>query len=414
MENFMRCFVVFLGNFLAKTPMLNWANQGGGALCSGKLITDNGKSSRSKLFPVNFLQLLRSSRFGFTLVELLVVIAIIGVLIALLLPAVQAAREAARRMQCTNNLKQFGLGVHNFHDTKTALPPSIISYYRMSIFPLLYPYIEQTTVFDLLVNSPNADGDRTDKKTITGTGMWLASYSGSPCLKEEERKAIGSIKMFHCPSVRSGYCAYDPSPNNERSGPQTDYAFVGCRGNGSTNWWQYAGTAENAAGVSNAANLCSPFRISVLENYTTSGYGSFSSWQPRDTMAYWQDGSTNQLLFGEKHFPVRPGVDYPAGKGENTNNGDNNYLTARASGQGVVPTTRTFDDTGGGLRHIARSRNDPTTTNDDGVSYFGSAHPGVCNFLIGDGSVRGVSVTTSASLLRNLADVQDGNPVSLP
>ena len=94
---------------------------------------------------------------GFTLVELLVVIAIIGILIALLLPAVQAAREAARRMQCTNNLKQFGIALHNYHDVNQAFPCRQIdryiggNQYWGGMYPLL-PYMEQGPAYDGVTN----------------------------------------------------------------------------------------------------------------------------------------------------------------------------------------------------------------------------------------------------------------------
>src|SRR5687767_14008667 len=93
---------------------------------------------------------------AFTQVELLVVIAIIGVLVALLLPAVQAARESARRMQCTNNLKQIGLALHNFHDTRQVFPaaldelgnsPALGTLWVASWTPHILPYIEQQGLF---------------------------------------------------------------------------------------------------------------------------------------------------------------------------------------------------------------------------------------------------------------------------
>lgn len=89
-----------------------------------------------------------TDRGGFTLVELLVVIAIIGILIALLLPAVQAAREAARRTQCLNNLKQLGIAAHNHHGAQKRFPNSVNEYVQSYLVPLL-PYMEETAIYNM-------------------------------------------------------------------------------------------------------------------------------------------------------------------------------------------------------------------------------------------------------------------------
>ena len=117
---------------------------------------------------------------GFTLVELLVVIAIIGVLVALLLPAVQQAREAARRIQCTNHLKQLGLAMHNYHDTFLGFPYGQFSGMqrenanenpnRSTWFVAILPFVEQSAMYDTvqpqMATSPANTWDETVRKTV--------------------------------------------------------------------------------------------------------------------------------------------------------------------------------------------------------------------------------------------------------
>ena len=142
---------------------------------------------------------------GFTLVELLVVIAIIGILIALLLPAVQAAREAARRSQCTNNLKQFGLALHNYHDTYKTFPPyaqftgvgGALSMYTYSVQIKILPYIEQEPLYDR-VKTASRDFYLDAGADATTQGIQVSAFV---CPSDEPYPLSG----------RLGYCNYPVS-----------------------------------------------------------------------------------------------------------------------------------------------------------------------------------------------------------
>ena len=163
---------------------------------------------------------------GFTLVELLVVIAIIGVLVGLLLPAIQAARESARRTSCVNNLKQLGIAVLNFHDSKTVLPvsnraPGPTTNPRYAWSTLMLPYFEEQNVFDLYDFSQN----------------WSKQQAVAPKSIPNATLVGTRLPVFECPSVPdedrldgdSQFNTLVPPPPNwtaSRCAAPTDYAPI--------------------------------------------------------------------------------------------------------------------------------------------------------------------------------------------
>ncbi len=367
----------------------------------------------------------RHGRSAFTLVELLVVIAIIGVLIALLLPAVQAAREAANRMQCANNLKQMGLAVHNFHDSKNGLPPASVGYCRPPAQFMIGPYMELQGVYDLYTRSvKGSDNFRLQiyqGRFDNDAEFW--TYT------EREQFAVPS---YGCPSRRNYVNLVEPEGwgTDGPVGPQGDYVMVmslGVAEDGTAsrtvpvfwgNWWE--------GGYSDAhyPHHRGPFRVAQVTmqtgpmsdgeangDHNNTGY---QSWQPRDNFNWLADGLSNQLLFGEKHlYQKELGR---CRKGDQPEAWDCSFFVPGNNWRephGARPLTTIYGPISQGDAVYYHDPGDDKVTNPDFFS-FGSPHPGVCQFLVGDGSVRPIAVSANATTVCRLGDVQDGVSVSLP
>jgi prepilin-type N-terminal cleavage/methylation domain-containing protein/prepilin-type processing-associated H-X9-DG protein len=162
-------------------------------------------------------------RRGFTLVELLVVIAIIGILVSLLLPAVQAAREAARRIKCANNLKQYGIGLHNYHDVYNTLPPGGLwnvsatdwGHPAISWQVRVMPFMEQQALYDKVdmdfmnYNKPNADLDNAGIRDV-----------GYGSIMQQPPQAWRNLHATEVPYLM---CPSDEGPDEINDWAQTSY-----------------------------------------------------------------------------------------------------------------------------------------------------------------------------------------------
>ena len=390
---------------------------------------------------------------AFTLVELLVVIAIIGMLIGLLLPAVQAAREAARRMQCSNHFKQIGLAVHGFHDSHNSLPPSAIYTQKPSFWAMIYPYIEQQALYDIMhtvdVNATNKAPFIINGISDTSTGGWFKNglktnnnISGEDT--KPYRKAFGSVPIYKCPSRRGNGANYVDDENwishiqngvqDNNLGPRGDYAIVSVfepnnmdQNYIGTNWFDAVSAQGHKTNTPTAtwriSRNYSPFRPSVVVLASNSSadvpYADgttkkfITSWSPRDGIVWWRDGASNQLIVGEKFIPQeafeRNG--HWDGGVLNTNTTHQNMNVARGIWKGFTSIKRNaYEISGVDLR----DGENPTSTNANVKhAVFGGIHPGTTNFLLGDGSVRGVSPSINWTTLYYLGKTGDGQPASL-
>jgi len=304
---------------------------------------------------------------GFTLVELLVVIAIIGILIALLLPAVQAAREAARRMQCSNNLKQMGLAVHNFHEAHGAIVPAHLSGCgHVGWGVLIMPYLEMQTVVDQI------DLDRSWYSMPHEAVEWQVSAYYCPSRSR-------SVRLSKDENGRYGY-------NHPNGGALSDYAI--CAGDGSYYpWYQHPG---NSLGVSPGV----AYRPDLVHN--PPGVDKITwDWTYMLKFRDVPDGLSKTLLIGEKFV-------HPDHQGE-TSWGDGTFW----SGDVTAPTTRVA----GPSYPLALYDTDPTVRPHYLHMAFGGPHPGICQFVFCDGSVRALQTSIDAVVLGYLACREDGNVI---
>jgi prepilin-type N-terminal cleavage/methylation domain-containing protein len=317
---------------------------------------------------------------GFTLVELLVVIAIIGILVALLLPAVQAAREAARRMQCSNNLKQIGLAAHNFHDTYKRFPPGVLARgpfgapygttgatsrdtQYVGTLPHLFPYMELNNIRDNI--NTNLDPDQYAQAWWRDGGSWTMAQT--------------KIGMFLCPST-------DPYMN-EIGTSATLHTYT----SGGFAWLQlvYFPNGSGGLNLGRTNYLGCAGAIGNLNSAFWRQWEGIFSVRTKNDFATVQDGTSHTFMFGE----VKGGGPVQGGRFQ---------FAYSWMGSGPMPTAW-------GIAYKPAAG--------PGWYQYSGNHPAGVQFCMADGSVQMINYEVDGLQFRHASGMKDGfvtNDPNLP
>ncbi len=325
-------------------------------------------------------RLLPQRKQGFTLVELLVVIAIIGILVGLLLPAVQSAREAARRMSCTNNLKQIGLAMHNFESTFKKLPPGYLGPPRTDLYVnavnggsqqyfgallFLLPYMEQNNIYNQF------PVDLAKVERVAGTGEDLRWFNLAPTFYTGKTDPwdIAQFKVpgFMCPSdAKSPTVLWTRGHLYPSSATGTGVTIQMYSGS-TTGGWPVADIGRtNYLGCHGRPEVEGGKWQGMFRNRSVTKFGNLS------------DGLSNTVAFGE-------------------NRGGFSSAT-------TPPSPATF----GWLSAITLPSSSSWLLGEDNYYEFSSNHTGICNFVIGDGAVRSVTTSLDGQVWLRANGISDG------
>ena len=359
-----------------------------------------------RYLPANSKRRLR----GFTLLELLIVIAIVAILIALLLPAVQQARENARRVQCQNNLVQLGVALQHYNQTFSVLPPGCVNDvgpvladsqgYRIGWIAQILPQLGQDGAWNQInFGDPRRSFMSPEENTSLDEAivLWNQLESGE-ITKEQAMEMQNGMNPALNRQIGSGYdlTKGKPEPSDlvgRLSNRSLDLPVLQCPSSLAS-----SSEASSYAGVHN----------SVEQPIDIDGDGLLYL-NSSESLESVPDGASNTLLLGE-HMNVPLGSVWIFGdRGTLRNMGDTNGLGSYSRIMNYDPLTGEMEDT----RNMTdEERAEYKLIQNQKVGTFGSAHNLHVHFLLADGSVRGIRKTMSQDVLLKLASRKDGQLVS--